>query len=130
MTDFQSFMRQRDEAAAAYCQGDAAPVNALLTQHHPVSFFGPDGTSLQGAEMIRAAFTQGASAFGADGESRLDIIQSGGDGEIGYWCGHQHAEVTMDGKKISMTLRITEVFRRESGQWRLFHRHADAAKKD
>lgn len=128
MNDFSNFMRERDRAASAYCQGDAAPVNALTTKHDPVSFFGPDGHSVQGAEDIKAAFSKGAAAFGANGKSHLDIAQSGSDGDIAYWCGFQYAEVDMDGKMVPMSLRITELFRREEGAWKLVHRHADMAK--
>lgn len=130
MTDFQTFMNRRDAAATAYCQGDATPVNTLVARHHLASFFGPDGGNLQGAESIKAAFAKGASAFGAGGKSRLEIIHAHADGDAAYWCGLQHAEVETDGKTVPMTLRITELFRREDGDWKLVHRHADVAKTE
>lgn len=128
MTDFTTFMRERDRAALAYCQGDAVPVNALATMHNPASFFGPDGHAIRGPEEIKAAFSKGASAFGATGNSHLEIVQSASGGDIAYWCGFQYAEVDMDGKRVPMSLRITELFRREDGEWKLVHRHADMAK--
>ncbi len=68
MTDFQTFMSRRDAAATAYCEGDASGVNSLVAKHYLVSFFGPDGKSLQGAQSIKAAFAKGASAFGPGGK--------------------------------------------------------------
>jgi ketosteroid isomerase-like protein len=95
----------------------------------PASFFGPDGESRQGAEAMLAGFETGASHFGPESESTLEIFESGHDGKIGFWTGLQHATVQMkDGaRKVSMTLRITEIFRVEDGEWKLFHRHADMA---
>jgi ketosteroid isomerase-like protein len=53
---------------------------------------------------------------------------------IGYCVGVQHATARMVGKPgtIPFHLRVTEVFRRESGEWKLVHRHADplAAKSE
>lgn len=127
--DFKTFMQQRERAALAYCQGDARPVNALSTRSDTASFFGPDGSVLQRAEKIKSAYSDGALMFGARGTSRLQILQCEADGNVGYRCGVQHADVEMDGRQVPMTLRITELFRREHGDWKLVHRHADMAKK-
>ncbi len=127
--DFEAFMRQRERAALAYCKGDAQPVNALSTGSDPASFFGPDGKVLQGPDKIRSAYSHGASLFGPDGTCRLEILQCEASENIGYWCGLQHADVEMHGKRVPMTLRITELFRRENGDWKLVHRHADMPEK-
>jgi ketosteroid isomerase-like protein len=126
--DFTTFMQKREQAALAYCQGDASPINSLATGSDPASFFGPDGHVLQGPDTIKSAYAKGAALFGPKGISRLEILQCEAEADIGYWCGLQHAEVRMDGKPVPMTLRITELFRRENDEWKLVHRHADMLK--
>jgi hypothetical protein len=70
-------------------------------------------------------------AFGANHALRQtfvylkELLQSGSSGGLAFWTGLQHAEVQMDGRRIPMTLRITEVFRVEERKWKLAHRHAD-----
>jgi ketosteroid isomerase-like protein len=46
---------------------------------------------------------------------------------IAYWVGFMRGEARMRGQAdaIPMNLRVTEVFRREDGEWKMVHRHAD-----
>lgn len=48
-------------------------------------------------------------------------------GRSRYWLLVRLAawEVQLDGQPVSMTLRISELFRRENDEWKLIHRHAD-----
>lgn len=125
--DFREFMRIREQAASAYVEGDGGPVDALATDTAPASFFGPDGSAVTEPAAIHEAFRTGARMFAPGGESRLEVLDARADGDVGYWCGIQHATVrsASDGSAVEMALRITEVFRREDGVWRLVHRHAD-----
>ena len=124
---FEQFMKQREAAASAYVSGDATPVGALLTQHAPSSFFGPMGGHIEGAKKVWATHEHGAEQFHAGGENELEILNKGASDGIAYWVGLQHATVHIgkSAKATLMSLRVTEVFRREEGEWKLIHRHAD-----
>lgn len=128
MTSFAVFMTRRETAAEAYGRGRSEQVEQLTSESEPSTFFGPDGRVVTGRSSILASYQAGASRFGPDGESRLEILQSAEGGDIGYWCGIQRAIVDMDGKAVAMNLRVTELFRREDGEWKLVHRHADFLK--
>ncbi len=125
MSSFAEFMNRREAAAEAYSRGRSDQVEELASESEPSTFFGPDGRVLTGRTSIVESYRAGASRFGPDGESRLEILQSAEGGDIAYWCGIQRAIVEMDGKAVAMNLRVTELFRREDGEWKLVHRHAD-----
>jgi len=44
---------------------------------------------------------------------------------MAYTAGLEHTSVLIDGQPRTYTLRATQVYRRESGEWRVAHRHAD-----
>ena len=122
---FAQFLAIRADVALAYVNGDAGPLGQIISHHDPASFFGPGGGRTTGAEEVWRTHRTGARAFGAGSENRLEILHTDADDRIGYWVGLQHAVVQIDGHPVPMTLRVTEVFRREDGDWKLVHRHAD-----
>jgi len=85
------------------------------------------GGRTEGAKKVVADYRKGAKAFQAGGKSRLEILQMNASGGLAFWTGLQHAKARMKGKDkpVPMDLRITEIFRREEGSWKLVHRHAD-----
>jgi ketosteroid isomerase-like protein len=123
--DFESFLRARDMAARAFLQGDADPLNAAVATTLSVSFFEPGGAVIQSAEEVRARYRKNAARF-SEGTYSLEILHSECDGSLGYVVGIQRSEVSIHrGPRSILELRVTEVFRREDGQWKLVHRHAD-----
>ncbi|MCA9517426.1 MAG: nuclear transport factor 2 family protein [Myxococcales bacterium] len=129
---FETFMARREAAARAFVTGDAEPVVALSTETGTATFFDPGGGFTEGAAAIDAGNREGAASFAPGGATRFEIKDHGASGDLAFWTGYQVAEVVLaDGKKrVPMRLRVTEVFRREEGGWRMVHRHASMAKDE
>ena len=52
---------------------------------------------------------------------------AGASGDLAYTVGYEHITVSMDGASVApLTLRVTHLYRREDGEWKTVHRHADA----
>ena len=125
--DFDAFLGKRDAIARDYVNGEPDTLDSIVARHDPATFFSPAGKVEQGAAKVASSYRKGTKAFSRPGKSKLEVLQSGASGNLAFWTGLQHAEIrsASDGKKIPMTLRITEVFRYEDGGWKLAHRHAD-----
>ncbi|MFL6677540.1 MAG: YybH family protein [Burkholderiaceae bacterium] len=130
-TDFQQFMKQRAEIALAYVNGDARPLGDIVTRREPAHFFGPNGGHVDGVDAVGQDYRDGAAHFEPGGDSRVEVLQAQDSGGLAYWVGVQHARVRVKGKPepVPMDLRVTEIYRREDGGWRLVHRHADMLAK-
>jgi ketosteroid isomerase-like protein len=128
--DFEAFLKTREAAARAYTKGNPAPLVALSAISGQATFFDPGGGFTEGAQAVIDTNTQGAKSFGPNGITRFEIHDHGASGDLGFWTGFQLATVEIDGKQQDMRIRITEVFRRISGEWKLVHRHASMAKAD
>jgi ketosteroid isomerase-like protein len=125
--DFEQFMRQREEAARAYVRGDAAPLGQLAAQTGEATFFGPMGGTVQGAGAVSSRYESDAQSFAPGSDSHFEILHMAASNGLAYWVGFQKASAHMRGRAepIPFNLRVTELFRRENGEWKLVHRHAD-----
>jgi len=125
--DFEQFMKHREAAARAYVRGDAGPVSQIATRNAPATFFGPNGDFDQGPDRVASMYAQGAAQFESDGDSNFEILHMSASAEIAYWVGFQRATARLhrSAEVGPINLRVTEVFRREAGEWKLVHRHAD-----
>ncbi len=125
--DFETFMRQREEAALAYVNGDPEVLSRLTANEDPATFFSPRGDIVQGAERVAARYTSDAAAFTTNNQNSLQVLHAGAGDTIAYWVGIQRSDVHLRGKAevVPFRLRVTEIFRREGNAWKLVHRHAD-----
>ena len=124
---FGEFMRRREEASNAYIAGDASLLQSMLTASEPATFLPPSGVFVEGAGPAAEAQVGGAAAFGPGSTGHFEVLGSGASGDLAYWTGRQVARMEIRGRDepVDMVLRTTEVFRREDGEWKLVHRHAD-----
>jgi len=82
---------------------------------------------VQGADQVNAANAKGAQLFKPGGTNTFEIMHMAVDTDLAYWVGIQRSVVNMRGQdsSVPMTLRVTEIFRRDGAEWKLIHRHAD-----
>lgn len=132
LADFQEFMKQREVAAKAYVNGDTEPLADLSASESPATFFSPKGDYKEGADKVLETYKSDANAFEKGSETNFEILHMVANGDIAYWVGFQRASARMKGQAepIPFNLRITEIFRRENGEWKMIHRHADPLKTE
>lgn len=124
---FDAFFTIRQDAAAHYGSGDGKPLDAIVPHAGDATFHSPGGDSVSGAAEVAARYQKDAGSFEPGGQSRFEVLQKYSDGNMAFWTGFQIARVRLKGKPepIEMRIRITEVFRRLDGHWKMIHRHAD-----
>ncbi|MGO4246551.1 nuclear transport factor 2 family protein [Paenarthrobacter sp. RAF54_2] len=44
---------------------------------------------------------------------------------MAYTAGLERSSISVTGQQASQVLRATQVYRREDGEWKVAHRHAD-----
>ncbi|MDQ4054944.1 MAG: nuclear transport factor 2 family protein [Actinomycetota bacterium] len=123
---FLAEMLPRQRAAEqAIHNGDAEPRIALWSRTDPVTVFGAK-MSASGWTDVEPMFRTVASWFSDSAEYEFEVAAAGASGDLAYTIGFEHNQVKVDGQSRTYTLRVTHVYRREDGQWRVVHRHADA----
>ncbi|MCR6481988.1 nuclear transport factor 2 family protein [Amycolatopsis sp. OK19-0408] len=124
--EFLTDMLPRQTAAErAIHGGDAGPRTALWSTADPVSLFGAWLPIRTGWADVSEAFRRVAGQFSDSREYRFEVVAAGASGDLAYTIGFEHNTVSVNGEPTTYTLRATHVYRREDGEWKIVHRHAD-----
>jgi ketosteroid isomerase-like protein len=131
--DFREFLARQAEAEEAIVYGDAEPRMRLWSRRDPVSLLGAWGPNKSGWDELSAIFRWVASrlSHATYRNFRWDIEVADARGDMGYTVGlERFNHYTEDGRVEPITVRVTHVYRREDGEWRIVHRHGDLAPID
>lgn len=112
------------EAEVALHNGDSAPRRALWSRNEPVSVLGA-WRNASGQEEVDELFSTLAGTFSDCTSYAFDLQAYDVVGDMAYTAGLEHTSASIDGHPGTYTLRATQVYRRESGEWRVAHRHGD-----
>ncbi|MGN6636275.1 MAG: nuclear transport factor 2 family protein [Oryzihumus sp.] len=128
MTDHDQFLDWVNgallDAEVALHNGDAAPRRALWSRHEPVSVLGAWRNAF-GQGQLGELFTDLAAGFSDCTSYALELQASDVVGDMAYTVCLEHTSASVEGTPRTYTLRATQVYRREGGEWRVAHRHAD-----
>lgn len=82
-------------------------------------------SSAHGQQEIGELFAALANSFSDCTSYAFDLQACDVMGDVAYTAGLEHTSALVDGQPRTYTLRATQVYRRESGEWRVAHRHGD-----
>ena len=113
------------EAEEALHNGDLEPRLAMWSTLDPVTVLGAVRSTI-GWDEVSQAFHWLVSHFSDCTSYRFELVTAGVSGDLAYTVGYEHISVSWDGVPLEpYTLRVTHVYRRENGEWKIVHRHAD-----
>ena len=129
MSDLEAFLDEtlarQLPAEEALHNGDPEPRLAMWSTQDPMTLFGA-ATSVTGSDEVRPFFRVLAPRFSDCRAYRFELVAAGVSGDLAYTVGYEHSTVSIDGVPAApYTLRVTHLYRREDGEWKIVHRHAD-----
>ena len=114
------------KAEEAIHNGDPAPRLEMWSTKDPVTLFGAYGPCKSGSDEVTRTSRWAASRFSNCTAYNLELVAAGVSGDLAYTVGYEHSLRSVDGGPVEpSTLRVTHVYRRENGEWKIVHRHAD-----
>jgi ketosteroid isomerase-like protein len=112
------------EAELALHNGDATPRRALWSRNEPVSVLGA-WRNARGQLELDELFSALGRSFSNCTSYAFELRAHDVMGDMAYTAGLEHTSASVDGQPRTYTLRATQVYRREEGEWKVAHRHAD-----
>ena len=123
--DFLAWIRTAlYEAELALHNGDPGPRRALWSRNEPVSVLGA-WRNARGQLEVDELFTSLGESFSDCSSYAFELQAYDVIGDMAYTAGLEHTSASVEGQPRSYTLRATQVYRRESGEWKVVHRHGD-----
>jgi ketosteroid isomerase-like protein len=125
--DFQAWTQTRlRDAEIALHNGDPGPRLAIWSTREPVSVLGA-ARSAVGQEPVRALFHSLGETFSDCTSYVYEIVAADVVGDLAFTAGYERTQASINGEPRQYVLGSTQVYRREDGEWKVAHRHADAA---
>ncbi len=112
-------------AERAIHDGDAAPRKQLWSHEDPLTLLGAYMARREGWENLDGDFDRVASWFSDCTSYDVELVAAKASGDLAYTVSFENTSCSVNGEPRSYRLRATHVYRREGGEWRIVHRHAD-----
>lgn len=124
--DFLAWVNsQLRHAETAVHNGDATARRAIWSHTEPLTVFGASKSAV-GRSEVDELFGILERSFSDCKSYTFDIVAADVVGDVAYTVCYEHTEATLSGEPRAYTLRATQIYRREAGEWKVVHRHADS----
>ena len=124
----QAFLPQFEAGISHFLNGDPSLWKQQASRRDDATLMGAWGAYEQGWTAIGPRYNWAAARLRDSGaQVQVDYLASGVSGDLAYTVAIERSEVRLvdQDHPAPMALRVTHIFRREDGVWKLVHRHAD-----
>ena len=106
--------------------GDATPRMDTWSHEDPVTLFGALGMFNSGWDEVSQTNRHVASLFSNCAAYDFELLAADVSGDLAYTVGYERHSTSIGGGPVQPhRLRVTHVYRRENGKWKIVHRHGD-----
>lgn len=124
----QAFLSKYEEVANRFINGDPVLWKEIASKREDATIMGAWGAYEKGWDQVSARYDWAAARFKPSGAKlEVECLSLGVSGDLAYTVAIERSKALVVGedKPAPMSLRVTHIFRKEGGEWKLIHRHAD-----
>jgi ketosteroid isomerase-like protein len=125
--DFDQAVKQYNLAMNDFFKGDPQPINNLYSKSDEISLAQLSGPFAFGRSQVTETARRNATKY-REGETTFQTLAKHETSDFAYivQIERTNAKIAGSSKVSSLALRVTSIFRREDGVWKLLHRHVDS----
>lgn len=125
--DLNSAIEQSHAALGAILKGDPSIYQALFSLAEDVTLGNPFGPYVRGRQKVEATLAGAASHYRDGNVTDVELIAKHVSANLACVVEVERGQSKVGGavEVVPVAVRVTSVFRLESGNWKLVHRHAD-----
>jgi ketosteroid isomerase-like protein len=104
--------------------GDGSEMSRAWSHSETVTAMHPIGGEQVGWDAVKGSF-EGVAEIASGGHVEIadQEIHTGED--LAYELGTERGHMKMAGETVAIEQRVTNIYRREAGEWKLVHHHTD-----
>ncbi|MBA2703558.1 MAG: nuclear transport factor 2 family protein [Blastocatellia bacterium] len=128
-SSLKAYLPQWEKAQSRFINGDPTLWKQNASHRDDATIFGAFGGHEKGWNEVGARYDWASSQFKDSGASqKIEYLNTGTSGDLAFTVTIERQEQVRLGdqeKPAPRALRVTQIFRKEDGVWKLLHRHAD-----
>jgi len=126
--DFDEAVKQYNMAMSDFFKGNPDPINNVYSSCNEISLAQLSGPFVLGRKQVTDVASRNAMKYREGVNTTFETLAKHVTPKIAYIIQVERTNAKIGGSNevSSLALRVTSIFRREDGVWRLLHRHVDS----
>jgi ketosteroid isomerase-like protein len=125
--NFEKAVKEYEMAMRDFFKGNPKPLNTIYSNSDEISLAQLSGSFIKGRNKVAEVARQNAMKY-RESNTTFQTLTKYVAPDVAYVVQVERVDAKIDGKNesSSLALRVTSIFRREDGVWKLLHRHVDS----